>query len=158
MSAVPLPNNWSYDRTLRLLLADMRFVFPSLCIANTRAPRYSRLLAFRADQRGAVAFEMIMVYAVLLMGLLLPLSDVASFGFQYISAWEALRAFGQYLQYNPPADVTNTTGWPSTTTAAGYTSATSRFFAATQAQAPPAPPPTLRLRLPSTIHTRRLSP
>jgi hypothetical protein len=54
-------------------------------------------------------------------GLLLPLADVAAAGFQFISAWAALRSFGQYLQYNPPADVTSTSGWPAQTTVGGYT-------------------------------------
>ena len=59
-----------------------------------------------SDQRGAVAFEMLIVWSFLMMCLLLPLADVAIAGFQYISAWQSLRAFGQYLQYNPP-DATN---------------------------------------------------
>ena len=58
----------------------------------------------------------------MMMSLLLPLADVAVAGFQFISAWEALRAFGQYVQYHPPPDVTNTSSWTSTlpTTVAGY--------------------------------------
>jgi hypothetical protein len=76
-----------------------------------------------ADQRGAVAFETIIVYLFMVTSLLLPLADVAAAGFQFISAWEALRAFGQYVQYHSPPDVTtwNTT-WSSTlpTTVAGY--------------------------------------
>jgi hypothetical protein len=78
--------------------------------------------SFMADQRGAVAFEMPIVYIVMVMSLLLPLADVAIAGFQFISAWGALRAFGQYVQYNPPPDVTNTSAWTSalTTTVAGY--------------------------------------
>ncbi|WMT78218.1 hypothetical protein [Bradyrhizobium sp. Ash2021] len=66
-----------------------------------------------ADQRGAVAFEMIIVYWFLCLFLLLPLADVAVAGFQYISAWQALRAFGQYVQYAPPPDVTNASSWAS---------------------------------------------
>ena len=75
-----------------------------------------------SDQRGAVAFEMPIVWLFMVMSLLLPLADVAIAGFQYISAWEALRAFGQYVQYNPPPDVTNTSTWASTlpTTVAGF--------------------------------------
>ena len=53
-----------------------------------------------SDQRGAVAFEMLIVWLFMMMSLLLPLADVAIAGFQYISAWQALRAFGQYIQYN----------------------------------------------------------
>ncbi len=75
-----------------------------------------------SDQRGAVAFEMPIVWLFMMMSLLLPLADVAIAGFQFISAWEALRAFGQYMQYHPPPDVTNTSSWTSTlpTTVAGF--------------------------------------
>ncbi len=34
---------------------------------------------------------------------LMPLADVAAAGFQFISAWSALRSFGQYVQYVQPA-------------------------------------------------------
>ena len=74
-----------------------------------------------ADQRGAVAFETLIVYLFMVTSLLLPLADVAAAGVQYISAWAALRSFGQYLQYNPPADVTNISSWPAQTTVGGYT-------------------------------------
>ena len=59
---------------------------------------------------------------VLLFGLLLPLADLALAGFQAISAWEALRSFGQYVQYNAPQDVTSTSTWATTlpTSVAGY--------------------------------------
>jgi hypothetical protein len=78
--------------------------------------------SFMADQRGAVAFETIIVYLFMVTSLLLPLADVAAAGFQFISAWEALRAFGQYVQYHSPPDVTNTSSWTSTlpNTVAGY--------------------------------------
>lgn len=66
---------------------------------------------FIADQRGAVAFEMPFVFFFLMMILLLPLADVAIAGFRYISAWQALRAFGQSIQYSPPLDVTSTSSW-----------------------------------------------
>ena len=66
-----------------------------------------------SDQRGAVAFEMLIVWSFLMMFLLLPLADVAVAGFQYISAWQALRAFGQSIQYYPPPDVTDRSGWKS---------------------------------------------
>jgi Flp pilus assembly protein TadG len=66
---------------------------------------------FIADQRGAVAFEMPFVFLFLIMALLLPLADVAIAGFQYISAWQALRAFGQSILYVPPPDVTNASAW-----------------------------------------------
>ena len=73
----------------------------------------SRKRSFMADQRGAVALEMPIVYLFLIVSLLLPLADVGIAGFQYISAWQALRAFGEYVQYNPPTDVTNTSSWSS---------------------------------------------
>jgi Flp pilus assembly protein TadG len=80
---------------------------------NDRTRLVSRKRSFIADQRGAVALEMPIVYLFLMFSLLLPLADVGIAGFQYISAWQALRAFGQYVQYNPPADVTNTSSWSS---------------------------------------------
>jgi hypothetical protein len=78
--------------------------------------------SFIADQRGAVAFETMIVYLFLGAFLLLPLADAAAAGFQYISAWQALRAFGQSIQYATPPDVTAPSGWESTlpTAVAGY--------------------------------------
>jgi hypothetical protein len=67
----------------------------------------SRKDCFIADQRGAVAFEMVIVYVFLISCLVMPLTDLAIAGFRFISAWEALRAFGQSIQYSPPPDVTN---------------------------------------------------
>lgn len=69
--------------------------------------------SFIVDQRGAVTFETIIVYSVLVASLLMPLADVSAAGFQFISAWAALRSFGQYLQYNPPSDATNASSWAS---------------------------------------------
>jgi hypothetical protein len=73
------------------------------------------------DQRGAVALEMPAVVFFLMISLLLPLADLAIAGFQFVSAWGALRAFGQSIQYNTP-DFTNPSGWSSKlpTTVAGY--------------------------------------
>jgi hypothetical protein len=78
---------------------------------------------FIADQRGAVAFETIGVYFFLGMFLLLPLADVAVAGLRYLSAWGALRAFGQYVQYNNPPDPTSPGTWASglQKTISGYT-------------------------------------
>jgi hypothetical protein len=75
-----------------------------------------------ADQRGAVAFEAMMVFLFLGLFLLLPLADVAAACVQYTSAWQALRAFGQSIQYATPPDFTDTSAWRSTlpTTVAGY--------------------------------------
>jgi hypothetical protein len=64
-----------------------------------------------SDQRGAVAFETLIVWSFLMFFLLLPLADVAVAGFQYISAWQALRSFGQYLQDHNPDDVADTSSW-----------------------------------------------
>jgi hypothetical protein len=66
---------------------------------------------FIADQRGAVSFEMLFVFSLLMLGLLLPLADVAIAGFQYISALQALRGFGQSILYSPPTDLSNTSSW-----------------------------------------------
>jgi hypothetical protein len=56
---------------------------------------------------------MLIVFAFLIFSLLLPAADVAIAGFRFISAREALRAFGQSIQYSPPADVTNASSWAS---------------------------------------------
>jgi hypothetical protein len=66
-----------------------------------------------SDQRGAVAFETLIVWLFMMMSLLLPLADLAIASFQFVSAWGALRAFGQSIQYDPPLDVTNASGWTS---------------------------------------------
>lgn len=66
-----------------------------------------------ADQRGAVALEVPIVYVFLILIVLLPLADLAIAGFQYISAFAALRGFGQAILYSPPPDVTNASSWES---------------------------------------------
>jgi hypothetical protein len=66
---------------------------------------------FITDQRGAVSFEMLFVFSLLMLSLLLPLADVAIAGFQYISALQALRGFGQSILYSPPTDLSNTSSW-----------------------------------------------
>jgi hypothetical protein len=86
-------------------------------VRGCRVRPISRKVSFIADQRGAVAFEMPVVTILLIFGLLLPLADMAIAGFQYISAYEALRAFGQSILYSPPPDPTNATSWASTATA-----------------------------------------
>jgi hypothetical protein len=70
-----------------------------------------RKASFLRDQRGVVSFEMPFVWGFLMFGLMLPLADVAIATFQFISAREALRAFGQSIQYSPPIDVTNASSW-----------------------------------------------
>jgi len=83
---------------------------------NTMTERTSagkdKLTSLFSDQRGAVAFETVVVYLFMVTSLLLPLADVAAAGFQFISAWEALRGFGQSIQYDKP-DFTNASGWTS---------------------------------------------
>jgi hypothetical protein len=77
-------------------------------------PRRGRLVkqgSLFADQRGAVAFEMLIVFAFLILVLLLPLADMAFAGFLFISARQALRAFGQSILYTPPDDVANASSW-----------------------------------------------
>src|SRR4051794_909299 len=102
MSSVTLLNHWSSKIGI---FGDPR-----------RRMVVSRKDRFIADQRGAVAFEMPIVYIVMMFSLLLPLADVAIAGFQYISARQALRAFGQSIQYSPPPDVTNASAWAKTAT------------------------------------------
>ncbi|WP_312017419.1 hypothetical protein [Bradyrhizobium sp. AUGA SZCCT0431] len=82
----------------------------------------SRRVSFIADQRGAAALEMLVVFLFLGVGLLLPLADVAAAGFRFVSAWEALRAFGQKIQYAPPPDVTDWAAWKAAlpTSVSGY--------------------------------------
>jgi hypothetical protein len=63
--------------------------------------------SFIADQRGAVSFEMLFVFAFLMFSLLLPLADLAIAGFKFISAHQALRDMGQLTQFSPPSDVTS---------------------------------------------------
>jgi hypothetical protein len=90
------------------VIADGATIAERTVLAGTDKPNSTGLLS---DQRGAAALEMTIVSLFMMLSLLLPLADLAAAGFQYISAWEALRAFGQYLQYKPPADVTNTSSW-----------------------------------------------
>src|SRR3954453_2639960 len=78
-----------------------------------------------SDQRGAVAFEMIIVYLFIITSLFLPLVDVAIAGLKYSSAYQALRDMGQLTQYSNPdaTDSTSISTWQSSlpTTVDGYT-------------------------------------
>jgi hypothetical protein len=82
-------------------------------------------LSFIADQRGAVAFEMPIVYLFLIFSLLFPLADMAIAGFKFISAFQALRDMGQRTQYSTPdaTDSTSISTWQSSlpTMVDGYT-------------------------------------
>lgn len=92
-------------------------------VSVRRGGRASHRKSFIADQRGAVAFETMFVYALIVAFLLMPLADVAAAGFRFIAAWSALRSFGQYIQYKNPlgADGTVTWGAGFQTTVNGYT-------------------------------------
>ena len=79
--------------------------------AGSCRARTNRKGTFRADQRGAVAFEMPFIFLFLMLGFLLPLADVAVAGFRYIAALQALRSFGQSILYSPPTDLSNTSSW-----------------------------------------------
>ncbi len=84
-------------------------------MSTVRTDRYGRgRCAFVGDQRGAVSLEMLILFVFLMFSFLLPLADMAIAGFRYISAWQSLRAFGQYLQYNQPPDVTSASTWMAT--------------------------------------------
>ena len=78
-----------------------------------------------SDQRGAVAFEMIIVYLFMVTSLLLPLADVAIAGLKYNSAYQALRDMGQLTQYSnlDATDSASISTWRSSlpTTVDGYT-------------------------------------
>lgn len=92
-------------------------------VSVRRGVRGSHKKSLIADQRGAVAFETIFVYALMVAFLLMPLADVAAAGFRFISAWSALRSFGQYIQYKTPPDPANPGTWSSglQKNIAGYT-------------------------------------
>ncbi|QOZ26345.1 hypothetical protein [Bradyrhizobium sp. CCBAU 51753] len=77
----------------------------------------SRKISLMADQRGAVALEVPAVWLFLMLLVILPLADIAIVGFRYISAYQALRTFGQSILYSPPPDVTNASTWSATVTA-----------------------------------------
>lgn len=95
----------------------------SQVVSLGRGRRACRKKSFSADQRGAVAFETMIVYIFLVAFLLMPLADVAAAGFRFISAWTALRSFGQYMQYYNPLGPDGTVTWRSglQTTVAGHT-------------------------------------
>ena len=65
------------------------------------------------DRRGVSAIEFAIV-APVLIGLLLPLTDLALAARQYIQGYQALRAVGAYTQYNPPPDITKPGSWTTT--------------------------------------------
>jgi hypothetical protein len=81
--------------------------------------------SFIADQRGAVAIEMLIVYLFMVLSLLLPLADVAVAGLKFNSAYQALRDMGQRTQYSnlDATDPTSISSWQSSlpTTVDGYT-------------------------------------
>jgi hypothetical protein len=66
-------------------------------------------LALRS-RRAVAASEFALVLPVLI-GLSLPVADVASVAVRSIAAYQTLRGLGAYAQFHPPPDVTNTAGW-----------------------------------------------
>jgi hypothetical protein len=68
-----------------------------------------------SDQRGVVSLEMPAVCLFMMMGLLVPLADLAIAGFRFISAHQALRDMGQRTQYSAPdaTDPNSITNWKS---------------------------------------------
>jgi hypothetical protein len=76
------------------------------------------------DQRGVVALEMPAVALFMMIGLLVPLADLAIAGLKFISAHQALRDMGQRTQYSMPdaTDSNSITTWKSSlpTTVDGY--------------------------------------
>jgi hypothetical protein len=96
-------------------------------IRARRGQLRGRKKSFIADQRGVIAFEVPIVTIVLIFSLLLPLADVAIAGFQYVSAWGALRAFGQSILYVPPPDVTNASAWMTDAKVVARANANTRF-------------------------------
>ena len=83
-----------------------------------------RRISFIADERGVASFELIIVYPFLLIGLMLPLADLAIAGFQFNSAYQALRDMGQRTQYSTPdaTDPNSISAWQRSlpTTVGGY--------------------------------------
>jgi hypothetical protein len=77
--------------------------------------------SFIRNERGTVAFEVPFIYLFIILLFLFPLADLASFGFQFISAYQALRNLGQYTMYHVPPDVTNPSSWASSLPSTGYT-------------------------------------
>ncbi|WP_284267136.1 hypothetical protein [Bradyrhizobium iriomotense] len=109
-------------RTDIIQIARTRSRHPNVLGAR-RGGRASHKKSLVADQRGAVAFETMFVYALIVAFLLMPLADVAAAGFRFISAWSALRSFGQYIQYKTPLGADGSVNWGTglQTTVNGYT-------------------------------------
>jgi hypothetical protein len=77
------------------------------------SPRKSLLKLLLKDGRGAVALETPFVLMFLFFSLLFPLADMAIAGFRFIAAYQAMRDFGQYVQYHTPSDLTDWSSWES---------------------------------------------
>jgi hypothetical protein len=111
--------------SIGLIQGRRRQAFWTRFSAPSRAEAGKQALARRkgcliADRQGAVAFETLIVYSFLLFSLFLPLADVAAAGFQFISAWGALRSYGAYIQYYANSDPTNSSNNPPNKTVSGY--------------------------------------
>jgi Flp pilus assembly protein TadG len=78
-----------------------------------------------SDRRGVAAVEFALIAAVM-VGLLLPISDLVVAAIQYMGAYQAERDLGAYAQYHTGAINTAVTPWTVTLpTIAGYTITTS---------------------------------
>lgn len=71
-----------------------------------------------ADRRGVAALEF-GVIALVIIGMLMPISDLVIAALKYVTAYQALRDLGAYAQYHVPPDVTNLASW-TLPTIAGY--------------------------------------
>jgi hypothetical protein len=92
---------------------------------RTVLARKDKLTSLLSDQRGAVAFETLIVWAFMMLFLLLPLADLAIAGLKFNSAYQALRDMGQRTQYSnlDATDPASISTWQSSlpTTVDGYT-------------------------------------
>jgi hypothetical protein len=111
-----------HGRTDIVQIARARSQHPDVLGAR-RGGRASLKKSLVADQRGAVAFETMFVYALIVAFLLMPLADVAAAGFRFVAGWSALRSFGQYVQYRNPLRADGSVNWGTglQTTVNGYT-------------------------------------
>jgi hypothetical protein len=96
--------------------------YTAMALTRKGKETLTRLLS---DRRGAVAFELPIVYLCLVVSLLLPLTELAIAGLKFNSAYQALRDMGQFTQYSQldATDSTSISAWQSSlpTTIDGYT-------------------------------------
>jgi Flp pilus assembly protein TadG len=102
--------------------------------------------SFIANERGSAALETSIVILFLVSALLFPLVDLATAGFQFISAHQALRDMALRTQFSRPRDVTDAaiiSSWKSSlpTTVAGYSVSVNIYCGNPGTVAPCAPDP-----------------